>query len=83
MASGTPVITSHNAGVANELVLHNKNGYVLPLKEEIWAKYSLRLLNNNKLYQNFAKHSIIHVKNYNFNFAAKGIIKAIEYAIQK
>ncbi|MDQ3073957.1 MAG: glycosyltransferase family 4 protein, partial [Bacteroidota bacterium] len=50
MASGVPVITCENAGVAYDLIVHCENGFILPLDIDVWAKHSLDLLDNKELY---------------------------------
>jgi glycosyltransferase involved in cell wall biosynthesis len=81
MASGVPVITCENAGVANDLVINNENGYVLPLDANIWADHVIKLLEDLNLYKNFSSNAIKQVQNYNHNSAAKGIIDAVNYVI--
>jgi len=81
-AVGTPVITCENAGVANDLVIHNYNGYVLPLSLEVWVKYTLSLLQNNDLLEQFSKNSIQQVKNYSIEKGALGIIDSIEFVFK-
>lgn len=80
-ASGTPVITCTNAGAANDLVVHNKNGYVLPLDVEQWIEYSLKVLTNAKLLEEFSKNAIAMVKEYNPLQAAKGIQDSIYFSL--
>jgi len=82
-AAAVPVITCENAGVANELIITEENGYVLPLNADIWAGASLRLLNNQEMYRKFSKMALSHVQQYNFIAAAKGIVEAIKYVRRK
>ena len=80
-AAGTPVITCENAGAANDLIHHEKNGYILPLNSEIWADHVLQIISNKNLYQQFSKKAIRDVQRYSYDNAAKGIIDAIEYSL--
>ena len=80
MASGVPVITCDRAGVANDLVIDQENGYVLDLEVDTWVKYSIKLLTNSHLYEKFSQNSISHVQKYNYANAANGIIEAIEFS---
>jgi glycosyltransferase involved in cell wall biosynthesis len=80
MAAGVPVITCAASGVADDLVLHSKNGYVLPISVEDWAEHVVKLLTCKELYDGFSKACIEHVQSYNFDEAAIGIIKAVEFA---
>jgi glycosyltransferase involved in cell wall biosynthesis len=79
MASGVPVLTCLAAGVAEDLVINNFNGYVLPLIEEVWANHCVELLKNKDLYRSFSNNSIKHVQKYNYENAANGVINAIKY----
>ena len=78
-AVGTPVITCNNAGVANDLIIHNYNGFVLPLSIEIWIQYIKLLLNDEDIYNRFSLNSIGAVKKYSIENASLGIYDAIKY----
>jgi glycosyltransferase involved in cell wall biosynthesis len=78
-AVGIPVITCENAGAANDLVIHNYNGYVLPLSVDIWVDHVLKLLSDRKIYDTFSKNSLEHIKGYSIENAANGINNAINY----
>ncbi|MBE9467755.1 MAG: glycosyltransferase family 4 protein [Bacteroidetes bacterium] len=80
-AAGLPVITCDNAGVANDLVQHNYNGYVLPLDAEDWAKHVYILLNKPEKYAEFSKNAQETMENFNKKIAAKGILDACVYAM--
>ena len=77
MASGLPVITCEEAGVANDLVKHDLNGYILPLVEEQWVETAVRILNDPAEYNRLSDNAIKLVTPYNSYNAAKGIIDAI------
>lgn len=80
-AAGTPVITCENAGVANELVHHRRNGLVLPLDEEKWAEEINSILDNSEYWAELSKNAKKDVSLYNFDAAAKGILDACNYAV--
>lgn len=79
MISGVPVITTNMTAAAAELVLDGINGYVLPLDADLWAEKIVALLNDNKKLNQLSKAAKETVQNFNFDNAAEGIIKAIEY----
>jgi glycosyltransferase involved in cell wall biosynthesis len=82
-AAGTPVITCNNAGVSNDLIIHNYNGFILPLDAEIWANHAIMLLEHVELWKCFSKNARKKVQEYNFNVAAEGIVRAIQFVSSK
>jgi len=80
MASGTPVIVTPFAGLINDLVLHEHNGYVLELEKTLWAEKALHLLENPEIWQTFSDNSRNKVQEYNFDNAAHGLFQACKYA---
>lgn len=82
LAAGTPVITSPEAGVANELVVQCVNGYVLPINADLWATHALNLIHNNGLWNQMSSAAVESIAGYSYENAANGIIQAIEYAAQ-
>jgi glycosyltransferase involved in cell wall biosynthesis len=78
-AVGTPVITCLNAGAANDLVIHDFNGFVLPLSVDVWVEHIIKLLSDYQLYEFFSKNSFDHVQCYSIKNAADGINEAINY----
>lgn len=81
MASGMPVITCENAGVANDLVIDGYNGYVLPLEEKIWADTIVAVFKSSDTYQILSDNAVKQVQIYSFENAAKGIIDAVNSVI--
>lgn len=77
MASGSPVITTPYAGIANELVIDNKTGYVLELKPEEWVEKINFILDNEQLYNKMSENGIKLAKKYTYIDAANGIINSI------
>ncbi|WP_091085914.1 glycosyltransferase family 4 protein [Flavobacterium gillisiae] len=77
MASGMPVITCSNAGVANDLVINDLNGYVLPLSEMVWVDKIVEIFNDDTTYKRLSVNAISHVQKYSFDNAAKGIVDAV------
>lgn len=82
-AVGVPVITCDNAGAANELIINDYNGYVLPLDEKVWAEHIVSLLTNNTLYDKFSDNAFDSVQAYNYDSAVEGIRNAVQYAQNK
>jgi glycosyltransferase involved in cell wall biosynthesis len=80
-AAGTPVITCENAGAANDLVIHNFNGLVLPLSVNEWIENILRLFSDSELYNTFSKNSLERIKLYSVENAANGIKNTINYLL--
>ena len=80
-AAGQAVIVSPYAGVANELVCHGKNGYVLELDMGLWVKHAADLLSNRALLEQFSKDSVLKVQAYTYNAAAQGVIDAVDAAL--
>ncbi|RDC54299.1 glycosyltransferase [Pedobacter chinensis] len=80
-ASGTPVITSVDAGAANDLIIHNINGYILPINVNIWVEHILKLLGNDNLYNEFSINALAMVAAYNHQQAAGGLVDAVNYAL--
>lgn len=80
LASGCPVITTPYAGIANELIIHSKTGYVIDLKLEKWIIKIDLLLKNKKLYTTISNNGIELVKKYTYLSAAEGILDAIKFS---
>ena len=75
-AAGVPVISCENAGVANELIINDFNGYILPLEVDLWVEKVNYLLNNQEVYKRFSENAKVKVAEYNFEIAAEGIVNA-------
>jgi glycosyltransferase involved in cell wall biosynthesis len=75
-ASGMPVITCANAGCAGELVMHDRNGYVIDLDAELWAIHAQRLLDDAALLAESGAQSTRAVSSYTFAAAAEGFLAA-------
>lgn len=82
-ALGLPVITCDNAGAANELVINDFNGFVLPLDTKIWAEHIIKLLTNKEQYDIFSENAIKSVENFNYKNSADGIIDAARFTLIK
>jgi glycosyltransferase involved in cell wall biosynthesis len=79
-AAGMAVMTCDNTAAAGELVVHNVNGYVLPLNSELWAEHALSLLENKDALRSFSDNSVKLVSNYTYSNSAQGIAAAVQYA---
>lgn len=82
-AAGQAVIVSPHAGVAGELIMHNDNGYVLPLELPTWVNYATHLLKREETLQFFSSRSLEIVKGFSYGNAANGIVKAVNYVALK
>lgn len=67
--------------MVGELVIHNENGYVIDLHEQVWADSAAKLLNNKIIYDQFSQNSLTLVAKYNFISAANGIKMAVHAAL--
>lgn len=76
-AAGQAVIVSPHAGVANDLVMHAQNGYVLPLNLNVWVQHAADLLSNAELLKQFSNSSLLNVQAYTYEAAANGIMEAV------
>jgi glycosyltransferase involved in cell wall biosynthesis len=80
-AAGLPVITCENAGVAGDLIIDEKNGFVLPLDVDIWAEKACALLKDDSLYQQLSQNAISSVEAFNPRAASKGVLDAIHFSL--
>jgi glycosyltransferase involved in cell wall biosynthesis len=83
MIAGTPVITTEWTAAAGELVLNERNGYVLPLDAQIWAAAASDLLANRGKWEAFSKCAHHTAATFNYDKAADGILAAFAYLSQK
>lgn len=75
-ASGVPTIIAENAGAAGDLIIHNYNGYILPLDEKTWCSHALRLLNDDKLYTEFSNNCKLQIEKYSPDIIAGRFLSA-------
>ncbi len=80
-AAGLPVIVSPHAGVAGELVVDGKNGFVRELDLDQWTACALKLLQHPARCAAFGRHSELLVEPYHFDAAARGIAEATDAAL--
>ena len=79
MAAGTPVITTEWTAAAGELVLQERNGYVLPLDVQAWVSAACELLSSDSKWESFSQCARQTVKEFNYDRAAAGILDAFAY----
>ena len=79
MLAGTPVITTEWTAAAGELVLHQRNGYVLPLDVQAWTSAASELLSDDSKWESFSRSARKTVEEFNYDRAAEGILDAFEY----
>jgi glycosyltransferase involved in cell wall biosynthesis len=80
LASGTPVITCPCSGVADDLVVNGRNGYVVVSNVAVWVDKVVGLLDNASLWEEMHTNAVESVHDFTFENAAKGIIAASEWA---
>lgn len=80
-AAGLPVLVSPEPGVANELVIDGRNGFVCPLEVEDWAERAVVLLTQPSVWQRFSRNSLEAVADYTYANAAAGLVAACRHAI--
>jgi glycosyltransferase involved in cell wall biosynthesis len=80
LAAGLPVITCAAAGVAGELVVHDRTGYVLPLDPDLWADCALALLEDEGTRARLGAEGATRARAYDFGTAARGMLSAIRRA---
>lgn len=83
MAAGTPVITTKWTAAAGELVLHERNGYVLPFDVQAWVTAASELLSDDFKWNSFSQCARRTVKEFNYDRAAAGILDALSYLTAK
>jgi glycosyltransferase involved in cell wall biosynthesis len=79
MVAGTPVITTEWTAAAGELVLHERNGYVLPLDVQAWTSAARTLLSDDVKWESFSQCARQTVRGFNYDRAAAGILEAFAY----
>jgi glycosyltransferase involved in cell wall biosynthesis len=80
-AAGLPVVTCENAGCAGELVIHDRNGYVLPLVIARWADALDQLLSSPTLLERMSVEAQSIVSHFNFDAATEGLMGACRVSL--
>jgi len=80
-ASGLPAIVSPYTGAADELVMDCENGFVCELDVNIWADRACLLLTQQQAWNSFSGRSLSQVKEYTYEKAANGILKASHFSL--
>jgi len=79
MVAGTPVMTTEWTAAAGELVIHEKNGYILPLDVDRWANAAAQLRSDGDMWERFSAAARTTVADFNYDNAAQGILDAFAY----
>jgi glycosyltransferase involved in cell wall biosynthesis len=79
MLAGTPVITTEMTAAAGELVVHEENGFVLPLDVDAWVEAIVEMLTNEDKWELFSRNALNKVQEFNFDNASAGIVSAFRY----
>ena len=82
LASGTPVLTTPFAGCSDELVMDNRNGFVLPLEEYQWVEKCRTLLEDENKWASFSRSAQEKASQFTHEAAALAIKKACEQAFR-
>ena len=78
-AAGTPVITNELSGVADDLIIHNYNGFILPLNINTWCDHIKSLLDDKKRLNSFSQNALNKVEEYSLNNSVEGMLSAINF----
>ncbi len=81
-AAGLPVLVTPHAGVAGELIIDGRNGYVCELDIGVWTERALKLLQHPARSAAFGRHAELLVQPYHAEAAARGIAEAAGAAFQ-
>jgi len=83
MACGLPVIVSSEVGAANEIVLNNVNGFVVPAGDsQSLAAAIVRLFRNLSTAADMGQRSLEIISQYTVERAVDGFEAAIRFALQ-
>ncbi len=82
LAAGTPVITTPDAGVANEIVVNGLTGYICEPVLELWVSAILKLLSDENHWNFFSRNAKEIIKSYSYSNAATGIEEACMWALK-
>jgi len=78
IASGTVVITTPFTGVADELIINDYNGFVLPLNEGLWVQKIYELLTKMDTLTQLSINAKIHSERFNVHDATKSILEVLK-----
>jgi len=78
IASGSVVITTPQTGVADELIINDFTGFVLPLNEELWVQKTQELLTNVDALIQLSKNAKIHSESFNVRDATKTVLAILK-----
>lgn len=76
MASKVPVITTLKAGVINDLLINNYNGYILDVDINIWKNKIIEILSDKLLWGQLSENALKQVDDFNHDVAMSGIYDA-------
>lgn len=82
-ACGLPMVLTPMSGAANDLVVDGDNGFVLALDVERWAQACARLLTDDSLWARMSSRTREQVGQWNFEVAARGMVAAVQGALQQ
>jgi len=82
-AAGLPVLVSPEPGVANELIVDGRNGFVCALDVADWAERAAVLLTQAAVWQRFSRNGLEAAADYTYANAAAGLVAACRHAISR
>jgi glycosyltransferase involved in cell wall biosynthesis len=78
MNFGKPVVASDRVGSSDELLLHGKNGFVYPFKDEIlFEEYLIQLIKNPGLREEMGSRSLEQIQKWSYAQDLAGIEAAL------
>jgi len=81
LAAGTPVVTTPQAGVAHELVIDGRTGFIREADAKQLADAIAQILDSPTLWANLSQEGLKTVAKYHYQAAADGISTACQYAL--
>lgn len=81
MQCGTPCFVSPHVGAADDLVIDNVNGRVLPLRVETWAVAATEILSDENEWKRLSIAAKTAASERNISFAVAEVLKAISAAV--
>lgn len=77
LAAGTPTITTEVAGCANEIIVSEYNGYVIPPDSLRWTKAILEILDLPEIWNRFSTNALLKSQEYKIEYVIRRCAKGI------
>jgi glycosyltransferase involved in cell wall biosynthesis len=72
-------MTTEMTAAAEELVINERNGHVLPLDVEAWTRTAVEMLTDGEKWERISAEARRTVQAFDFDRAAAGILAAFRY----